>query len=406
MKSFTLVIPNEYKIENHYLCECGEHFVSEKQNVKCKRCNNQTFYTYDDVLAQNKELLEIREIDNKIEGIIEYPIFRNNRIEKEINIIFQIENNRYTKYQKNDFLLVATFIKLLLKHQNIWSQTKDIWYKIYKQNNTFSMFMLGILEDKEMALWNHRLDFKSVSDYFNFLLKNRPKSIKKAIYEKYENTKYSYEPLFDILVLNSFDDINLQRNIIKQFQDCYIDSNVEEILQFANFLKNNFSKKEIYKFFLKYIKENSFNFYISEFLKYDMRILDKSIEMTIKLNKFKPKTYIYKDFSTSYKFDKYKLKLPKDCLELIQYSTTLKNCLDTYTNKHNNDILIFGVFINNKLKYAIEYNLNSNSITEAKGFANSDIPQHDMNQITKYIEQIIRHKATISNNIISKKENL
>ena len=73
MKSFVLTIPKSLsKIENHYFCKCGNQF---KNQDKCPRCDNDMFFTYEDVKNYNPKLYEIQDTENGLEIFIEYPVF-------------------------------------------------------------------------------------------------------------------------------------------------------------------------------------------------------------------------------------------------------------------------------------------------------------------------------------------
>ena len=81
-------------------------------------------------------------------------------------------------------------------------------------------------------------------------------------------------------------------------------------------------------------------------------------------------------------------KTPKDSNELFSYSLTLKNCLKDYAGKIDKENVIFGIFKNQKLKYAVYVNLKQKKIIEAKGVCNNDIPNRDMRIVKEFVNNL------------------
>lgn len=394
MKSFILPIPETpSKIQYHYFCKCGSRFISNNDNQKCK-CGNSKFYNYKDVKNHNIELLETENIKQGYIAFFEYPVFRNGKIEIERKILFEyrdfLEFHDFAKSNNKDEL-IAEFVKLYMIKENKWKKYRYIWEKL--KHNPFVLLIM-IHKDPEMALWSYvdieKIHKKSVIEFFEKFLKNRAKSIKKAVFYRYKKliNKGKYNYYFDLLVLNALDDVNLQRDLITKATDInsvFFSKDVE-IIKFAKFLKTNFNKKKIFNFLKKTVKSGTIDKYLEIFNNHQIRIIDKSIENTLLKAKNEVIKYDY-HFPDTYEFDGFVFKLPKTSYELIDYSFKLKNCLDNYINQHNKQCLIFGVFDQNRLKYAIEVDIKSKKLKEARGFANSSINNKDYAKIRTFVNE-------------------
>ena len=393
MKSFILPVPKTpSKIDYHYFCECGRRFVSNNGNEVCK-CGNSRFYDYDDVKNYNINLLEVETIKNGYIAFFEYPVFRE-KVEIERKKIFKYENLKFEDFAseaKNKDELIAQFVKLVMIEENKWKKYHYIWQKM--KINTFVLLLI-IHKDPEMALWSYvdieKIHKLSLKEFFEKFLKNRPKSVKKAVFYRYKKLikKWEYNYYLDLLVLNAINDVNLQRELIKKAisLNTVFYSNDEEILEFAKFLKENFTQRKIYNFLKKAIKSKSLNEYISLFKDKAIKTVDKkSIENTL-LKATDEIEYSYK-FERKYKFQDFIFELPRTSSDLIKYSFELKNCLQNYIKVHNDKSLIFGVYKENRLKYAIELDKTSKKLIQARRFANSRLNNEDYKIIVDFVNK-------------------
>lgn len=147
-------------------------------------------------------------------------------------------------------------------------------------------------KDKEMLLWEV-YDFNlTKEEFFNNLLKNSPKSVKKTVFEKYKYLVFrlAYNPLFDFLILNAVDDINHQRELlclVKNWANfSYLDTDLESIEKFVKFLRN-FNQKEIVRFLKKAIEDDLLTVYVTRvnlFYEKGFEIIDNDIKKSIKFN--------------------------------------------------------------------------------------------------------------------------
>lgn len=391
MKSFVLSIPKSpSKIDNYHFCECGYKFVNQE---KCPKCGNHKFFSYKDVKDYNPKLFEIEKIkDNMIEMFIEYPVFENENINikrKRVAVLINNEVKLNQEIRENFYLnydLIAEIVKKYLKYLGLWEKRKKYFY-LLKSLEDIRLLHLTFAKDPEVLLWNHWTTKESKEELFNKLLKNSPKSIKKAVYEKYKKKvfKLAYEPLLDYIIINSLEDVNLQRELLNYIEDKSIfitDSNVDD---FIKFLKQ-FDKKQIFRFLKKNIE--LINFYIKKVNKSQIKeIKSNDIEQILYLSDIKNISYEY-DINESYQYQNFTFKLPKDSYELATWGDKLSNCLAAYTNLHNKRYLIFGVFRKNRLIYAVNFDRDNNIIVEAKGFANSKVADNDMKIINEFFDKI------------------
>ena len=351
------------------------------------------YYDYNDVRNYNINLLEIEKIKNGYIAFFEYPVFRG-KVEIERKIIFKYENLKFedlASESKNKDELIAQFVKLVMIEENKWEKYSFIWEKM--KINAFVLLLI-IYKNPEIALWSYvdieHIHKLSVMEFFEKFLKNRPKSVKKAVFYRYKKLikKWEYNYYLDLLVLNAINDANLQRELIKKAisLDTVFYSNDEKILKFAKFLKENFTQRKIYNFLQKAIKSKSLSEYISLFRNKETTIIDKkSIENTL-LKTTDEIEYSY-EFDREYQFRNFIFELPKTSFDLVKYSFELKNCLESYIKIHNDKSLIFGVYKKNRLKYAIELDKTSKKLIQARGFANSRVNNEDYKAIVDFVNK-------------------
>lgn len=386
MKSFILTVPKSLsQIENHYFCKCGNRFVNK---AKCLSCGNKQFFTYEDVKNYNLKLYEIQNTKHGAEIFIEYPIVVYTEIKTKKERISILINNeiKLNKVFRENFLLyydeISEVVKMYLKYLGLWKERRRYFY-ILKKYEDKRILYLTEAKDAEVLLWQSWNLNYTREEFFEKLLKNSPKSVKKAIYEKYKKQvfKFMYEPYVDYLILNAVDDVNLQRELIKSFEDedVFIRYDLDALIK----VLKQFDKKEVVKFLKKHINN------IDIFARYaslnEITDFRKSIEETISMSKFKNKTYEY-DMEPIHEYENLIFKLPKDYYELIDWGDKLRNCLDSYLKIHNKRYLIFGIFKGEKLTYAVKFDKEKKYIVEAKGFANSDVCNVDMDKIEKFFE--------------------
>ena len=387
MKSFVLSIPKSpAEIENHYFCECGNKFINKSG---CECCGNENFYTYEDVKRYNPKLYEIKTIKNGVECFIEYPVFNGEIVCKKerLAILINKEIKLNQKFRENfDFYYdeIAAIVEKYLKFLGLWNERKRV-FKLLKKLESRRVLEIIKVKDSEVLLWNVYDKDISVEEFFEKLLKDSPKSVKKAVFEKYKQQVFdlSYNPLMDILILRVVEDVNHQRELIKSLtQHEY--NEVDEVYNFIDFLRK-FEQPQVVSFLKKSIQSGMFLNYIHKFNQSSIKKFYKSIEETI-ISGSDFVEYEY-PFDKIYKFSYFIFKLPQNSAELKEYANKLKNCLSNYVGVHNKRYLIFGVFQKGELKYAVNFDTQKKFIVEAKGFANSNINEKDYNVIESFFEK-------------------
>ena len=386
MKSFILTIPKSLsQIENHCFCECGNRFVNKE---KCPSCGNSKFFTYEDVKNYNPKLYEIQNTKHGADIFIKYPVVVNTVIKIKKERIAVLINNeiRLNKVFRENIKFyydeICQIIKIYLKFLGLWKERKRYFYLLKKCEDKRILFLTHV-KDAEILLWHTFSLTHTKEEFFNNLLKNSPKSVKKAVYEKYKKQifKFKYEPLLDYLIINAINDVNLQRELLKYFEgkNVFINSNIDSLIE----ILKHFDKKEVVKFLKKNI--HLIDVYAQASVKKEISEFNKGIEETFKMSRLKKIVYEY-DIKTLYTYENLTFKLPKDSYELIEWGRKLKNCLANYSSFHNKKYLIFGVYKDKKLTYAVNFDKEKKYILQAKGFANSYICKDDMEKIEKFFE--------------------
>ena len=216
---------------------------------------------------------------------------------------------------RENFLLyydeISEIVKMYLKYLGLWKERRRYFY-ILKRYEDRRILYLTKAKDAEILLWQHWDTSYRREEFFSKLLKNSPKSVKRAIYEKYKKQvlKFMYKPYVDYLILNAVDDVNLQRELVKSFEDedIFIHHNLEALIK----VLKQFDKKEVIKFLKKHIV--NINVFAEYALKNEITEFRKSIENTLLMSRFKNKTYEY-DIKILYEYENLIFKLPKDYLE-------------------------------------------------------------------------------------------
>ena len=392
MKSFTLIIPKTLsQIENHYFCECGNRFVNKE---KCPSCRNSKFFTYEDVKDYNPKLYEIKDTKYGIEIFIEYPVVCDIEIKtkkERMAILIDDEIKLNKKFRENiEFYYdeICEIVKIYLKYLRLWGERKKYFYLLRKIQDKRILYLIKA-KDAELLLWQHWSTEYTREEFLNKLLKSSPKSVKRAIYKKYQKQvfKFLYDPFVDYLILNVFDDVNLQREMINFIKDksIFINFELNTIDEFIKVLKH-FEKKKVFNFLKEYV--DYINLFISIISKNKITKFSKDIVETFEMNRYQKIKYEYK-FYKEYHFENLIFKLPKDSYELINWAYILRNCLSSYTHMHNKKFLVFGVFRGCQLIYAVNFDMNKKIIIEAKGFTNTAVPEGDMQKIKKFFKEFV-----------------
>ena len=79
--------------------------------------------------------------------------------------------------------------------------------------------------------------------------------------------------------------------------------------------------------------------------------------------------------------------------ELFEWAKKLNNCIYSYSNSiHQGRSIIYGVFIDNDLKYAVE--IQSGKIVQALGDSNKPVSNNDMQIIERWFKKVYLDEDT------------
>jgi len=278
---------------------------------------------------------------------------------------------------------------------------------------------------KEILLWKQKeyfnealntcTDVVSFLDYF--LNHRKEKSLRKIQFNSYKKMMQSggYNPMADYIFSRTISDRNhllkaIGMNIsIKEvlFNNC----NIENIYHFIDFLKNHYTEKHIVRFWLS-IEHND----LSHYLLRDSSDLFSTEEMRIELNeKFKKtalnirtihheltrhsrklritkkdkKLFTYSDntLDMQVELEGLSYRLPPNNDTLYEWGALLHNCLFSYSNSVFEGVtIIFGIFIDNDLIYAIE--IRNNIIVQASSNYNRTLTTIEREKIDRWHKKV------------------
>lgn len=293
--------------------------------------------------------------------------------------------------------------------------------------------------DEKLYFW----DFKSCdtlkqnitdeNSALNAILQNNQKSsVKKALYRSYVKSLTSkYDPAFDYFVINVFKDENYVVRLLSFSQEektNFLNGyDVKEIINTFTFLSQRYSQKLLFKLINDFYKsannrillhdifrmcadEEYIQIYLDHFIKpnANIRAIHDEIARVARLHirvfarrsdidANEPLKYddIYKNSSIN--LEGLDFKLPININELSLWANELHNCMASYDiDVYKKRCVIYGVFHNNSLKYAVE--IREKNIKQAKGKFNKDICHSDMQIIESWHNQYIS-RITINQDI-------
>jgi len=292
------------------------------------------------------------------------------------------------------------------------------------------------VEDLDLFYWNNQYlpyinTFTSVSGALNFLLNNRKeKSVRKALFEHYEEkmqqTPQFYDPCFDYIILRVIEDPNHLSYLLSipayyknnMFQGAQPDTLVVAF----NFLKEYYTQENILSFIKQSLKvKNTYNLWHDCFrmlsntqslpmftehferckprvqLLHDelVRIQNQYINTNQidMLEKFK---YSNQQLEAQSSSDEMDFKLPSTAKELHTWGKELNNCMFSYTSAiKTQDTLIYGVFKDKKLTYAVE--IRNNRIVQAKAVNNRRLLDNEKNSIQLWHKKFVQSHTSLIN---------
>lgn len=245
------------------------------------------------------------------------------------------------------------------------------------------------------------------------------KSVKKAQFEHYQLAikGKGYHPICDYVFSYTIEDPNLLVRLISLHPavkaQLFATSYSGKIVLFLNFLLRHYTQRQLTNFFvgqlanadtfkehyplwkdtLQMINHSEAITVLDRFfikVKLHVRELHDEIAHAFHLYKFEDLekqslSYEPKYTAAQSSTDGLTFKLPTDLKQLHLWSKKLHNCMFGYADRiHHGQSVIYGVFKNNQLTYAVE--LTRHHINQAKGVSNTSVPQRDMSIIKKWVD--------------------
>jgi len=272
--------------------------------------------------------------------------------------------------------------------------------------------------------------YQTTPKILKYILNHRKeKSLLRAMFKSYKlsiSTINRYNPVADYIFTRTIDDVNHLFKLINMdlnikntiFKGC----SIVNILFFMDFLKQHYTQKSIVQLFLnvtvfhlKYyfvrdminIFENSSvrDYIVRGFNKTPLDIQKIHDEIMRSYNRLKLCT-ISNDiisYSNCIKkseviIDNLTYKLPYSKKDLYNWGERLHNCLFSYSeNLINGRSIIWGIYIDNILTYALE--IRNNKIVQLSGIYNQRVDEYNKNKIEEwfrkiYIQNIIEDMVT------------
>jgi len=255
-------------------------------------------------------------------------------------------------------------------------------------------------------------DEQYIDENLLYIQNNRKeKSLKKAVYEdyKYQLRKYeSYNFIYPYSICKYIKDTNIATKFLELDLYSYFKELVNQnaLEYFFEYLVKHYSQKQILNLFKTYQKQEIFWFIdtIELFgeLSYTMR--ENFAKVPCKYNTLHNEILRYhravmhqKLLETNYSYkesylkacttiESYTIKLPKNGIELYNWSTALNNCLAGYNELiKSNYTTVYGFFENDTIKFAVE--IKNNKITQAKSKYNANLPKKDISLVYGWFKE-------------------
>lgn len=318
----------------------------------------------------------------------------------------------------NKSLLLRGFKKNILNEFKKYSNYFDS--KIASKTNTLEEFSFFInnnhLLDLDFYKWiNINLlpkDKKlSVLDALDIIGNNRTeKTLKKNIINNYKRQLHeldNYWAIFIYSISRCIDDVNILNKMI----DIDLESHLFEIVNpndlylFIKYLSGKFTAKQIERLFISYCENEMFWLshtinlfseiydYIDDFkptkCRFDLLHDDIVNYHRIILNKklFQIEFHYDEKFlKACININNYEIRLPKNGVQLYQWSNVLQNCLSGYWRLiKEKQTIVYGFYENNEIKFAVE--IKNNKIVQSKSKYNQDLQHKEMNLVKGWFKE-------------------
>lgn len=462
------------KYHHHYFCSCSREFKlqteinePEAPDILCPMCGNDYFkdavvfenmkttkiwkyFKWTSVVSENNDYWNIalkyetpmyndvtQDIKLKTKNLLQIKLKKDGSTHSKVSytskVISQYSLFLDDKVQAFKSLLVDEAKENLYQHIMLNKSSTIEWINENKikelpvdEKLKYLTFFLknSHLKEHRFFFWrmdnihNHTIKHTTQVEMLNFIVNSRKeKSIKKALYQGYENSinNIGYYPYSDYIFSRSIDNIDL---LIKLYgiypaikQHIFTDETFEVAIEFILFLKLHYTEKQIVKLFTEDMQDekeykNRLNDWRDTLRMLQTRNAINSLEehfSKVRLTTKKLHDEVVRIFHiVSYELDakenfeydeiylsaccKYKeldFKLPSTVKELSLWAKMLHNCMFGYSrNIHEQRSIIYGVYRAEELLYAVE--LNGFRIVQAKAISNNIVPADDMSIINDW----------------------
>lgn len=263
-----------------------------------------------------------------------------------------------------------------------------------------------------------------IKSHIDEILCKPSKAIKKNYFEQYKKihilkSRILYDPSADYCFIRSFQDVNFIQSLVKTpyniKQKCINVSNLKNVLNLIQNLKIFYSEKKIVSMFLALFASmpksslalNHYNDLLRVYAMHNASYILKNKKLSIfQLHDELVEIYNFmcsKDIECDFKITRFNysqkqneacvqhcvltFKLPKTDFELQYWGKELHNCIGLYSQKiHHSTSLIYGVFIEEKLQYAINVSHNFSHVLEAKAKYNKVISTQHLKLIDEWLK--------------------
>ena len=386
--------------------------------------------TFDSTVAINVPKYidtESNEIAFLYKNIFRISIAESTKLDYEVIANFSITKKSSEHYREtisakelsNKNPILKHYKTILLQKLKLMSISSTL--KNSKNLDQFEFFLQNShLKSVEFYQWENtdllpsNTDF-SIKTALRFISNGHPeKSIQKSIYENYAKqlrTHNKYNFLYIFAITRCISDVNILRSLIElDLSEHFLCmDNPRKFFPFLELLKNKFTEKQI-KHLLTQYKTNE-RFWLNDSITIFSAIENGCEQLEIKRCRYDVvhdaiSTYhsvlIERDmFDTEFAYEEefinacksvknYKVKLPKNGRELYEWSNELANCLTSYGELiKNNQTVVFGFFIENKIKFAVEID---KKIIQASAKNNRKLTEKEQNLLLNWFFESFRNK--------------
>ena len=263
------------------------------------------------------------------------------------------------------------------------------------------------------------IEHNTVPEILSYVFDYRnEKSVRKTYLNAYQKAIVGhYNPKADYIFARMIHDPNHLVKLIKMKPEIknslFDDLEVIDVYGFFDFLKENYTDRSIIKLWTSvsltllskniirdtikmyshitsrehFIKQKAnFESLHNEFIRlnnFEKSTIDSLIQLKGKINF----DYSANELHAQVQKNHMSFILPMTVTELFEWANKLNNCMYGYTNSiHQGWSIIYGVFIDHDLKYAVE--IESGRIVQALGDSNKSISNNDMRIIERWFKQV------------------